>query len=139
MTSEGEVRKCCEPSRRRAVQPRFFEESSLSMALAQLYETLGGKVAMAGKPHAPIYDLCVIEAERLAGGPVDRSRILCIGDGVATDVKGANTQGLDVLFVAGGIHGAETIGPDGLNAEAVGRLLAQEGAEARWAMAALGW
>ena len=108
-------------------------------ALAQLYETLGGKVAMAGKPHAPIYDLCVIEAERLAGGPVDRSRILCIGDGVATDVKGANARGLDVLFVAGGIHGAETIGPDGLNAEAVGRLLAQEGAEARWAMAALGW
>ena len=108
-------------------------------ALAQLYETLGGKVAMAGKPHAPIYDLCVAEAERLTGAPVDRARILCIGDGVATDIKGANAQALDVMFVAGGIHGAETIGPDGLNAEAVGQLLAQEGAEARWAMAALSW
>lgn len=108
-------------------------------ALAQLYETLGGKVAMAGKPHAPIYDLCVAEAERLTGAPVDRSRILCIGDGVATDVKGANAQGLDVLFVAGGIHGAETIGPAGLNADAVGELLSQEGAQARWATAALSW
>lgn len=108
-------------------------------ALAQLYETLGGKVAMAGKPHAPIYDLCVGEAERLTGAPVDRARILCIGDGVATDIKGANAQALDVMFVAGGIHGAETIGPAGLNAEAVGQLLAQEGAEARWAMAALSW
>ncbi len=108
-------------------------------ALAQLYETLGGKVAMAGKPHAPIYDLCVAEAERLTGAPVPRERMLCIGDGVATDVKGANAQGLDVMFVAGGIHGAETVGPDGLDVAAAAALLAKEGAHARWAMAALSW
>lgn len=108
-------------------------------ALAQLYETLGGKVVMAGKPHAPIYDLCVAEAERLTGAPVPRERMLCIGDGVATDVKGANAQGLDVMFVAGGIHGAETVGPDGLDVAAAAALLAKEGAHARWAMAALSW
>lgn len=108
-------------------------------ALAQLYETLGGKVVMAGKPHSPIYDLCVAEAERLTGGPVDRTRLLCIGDGVATDVKGANAQNLDVMFVAGGIHGAETITEEGLDAAAVEALLRQEGAEARWAMASLSW
>ena len=108
-------------------------------ALAQLYETLGGKVVMAGKPHAPIYDLCVAEAERLSGGPVARSRMLCIGDGVATDVKGANAQGLDVLFIAAGIHGAETITPEGLDAAAVEALLRQEGAQARFAMADLAW
>jgi len=108
-------------------------------ALAQLYETLGGKVVMAGKPHAPIYDLCVVEAERLTGGPVARSRMLCIGDGVATDVKGANAQGLDVLFIAAGIHGAETITPEGLDAAAVDALLRKEGVHARWAMADLAW
>jgi HAD superfamily hydrolase (TIGR01459 family) len=108
-------------------------------ALAQLYETLGGKVVMAGKPHAPIYDLCVAEAERLTGGPVARSRMLCIGDGVATDVKGANAQGLDVLFIAAGIHGAETITPEGLDAAAVDALLRKEGVHARWAMADLAW
>lgn len=108
-------------------------------ALAQLYETLGGKVVMAGKPHAPIYELCVAEAERLSGGPVERSRMLCIGDGVATDVKGANAQGLDVLFIAAGIHGGETITPEGLDAAAVESLLRQEGAQARWAMADLAW
>lgn len=108
-------------------------------ALAQLYETLGGKVVMAGKPHAPIYELCVAEAERLTGGPVVRSRMLCIGDGVATDVKGANAQGLDVLFIAAGIHGGETITPEGLDAAAVESLLRQEGAQARWAMADLTW
>jgi len=108
-------------------------------ALAQLYESLGGKVVMAGKPHAPIYALCVAEAERLTGGPVSRSRMLCIGDGVATDVKGANAQGLDVLFIAAGIHGGETITPEGLDAAAVASLLRQEGAQARWAMADLTW
>ncbi|MDO8901188.1 MAG: TIGR01459 family HAD-type hydrolase [Phenylobacterium sp.] len=108
-------------------------------ALAQLYETLGGKVVMAGKPHAPIYDLCVAEAARLTGRPVDRARLLCIGDGVATDVKGANAQGLDVLFIAAGIHGAETITPEGLDAAAVEALLRQAGAQARWAMADLAW
>lgn len=108
-------------------------------ALAQLYETLGGRVVMAGKPHAPIYDLCVAEAERLSGGPVARSRMLCIGDGVATDVKGANAQGLDVLFIAAGIHGVETITPEGLDAAAVEALLRKEGAHARFAMADLAW
>ena len=108
-------------------------------ALAERYAGLGGRVIMAGKPHAPIYDLCLAEAERLTGGAVTRARVLCIGDGVATDVRGANAQDLDVLFVAGGIHGAETIGPDGLDAAAVGCLLAGEGAHAAYAMAALSW
>lgn len=108
-------------------------------ALAQLYAAMGGEVIMAGKPHAPIYGLSVGEAEAILGHDVDRSRVLCIGDGVATDVKGANDQGLDVLFVASGIHGAETIGPDGLDARAVEDLLAKDGARATWAIADLVW
>lgn len=108
-------------------------------ALAQLYEAMGGEVIMAGKPHAPIYALSIGEAEAILGHPVDRSRVLCIGDGVATDVKGANAQGLDVLFVASGIHGAETIGPDGLDAKAVETLLAKDGAQATYAIADLVW
>jgi len=108
-------------------------------ALAQLYAAMGGEVIMAGKPHAPIYGLSVGEAEAILGHDVDRSRVLCIGDGVATDVKGANSQGLDVLFVASGIHGAETIGPDGLDARAVETLLAKDGARATWAIADLVW
>lgn len=108
-------------------------------ALAELYVQMGGQVAMAGKPHAPIYDLCLAEAQVILGEPVDRSRVLCIGDAVATDAKGANDQGLDVLFVASGIHGAETIGPEGLDAQAVEKLLAKDGASATWAIADLAW
>ncbi len=108
-------------------------------ALAQLYAEMGGEVIMAGKPHAPIYQLCLAEAEVILGRSLDRSRVLCIGDAVVTDARGANDQGLDVLFVASGIHGAETIGADGLDPAAVERLLAKDGAKATWAIADLAW
>jgi HAD superfamily hydrolase (TIGR01459 family) len=108
-------------------------------ALAQLYAELGGQVVMAGKPYAPIYDLCLAEAQLMLGRPLDRSRVLCIGDAVVTDAKGANDQGLDMLFVASGIHGAETVGPEGLDPLAVERLLAKDGARATFAIADLAW
>ncbi|AYV46696.1 TIGR01459 family HAD-type hydrolase [Caulobacter flavus] len=109
-------------------------------ALADLYEELGGQVVMAGKPYAAIYDLALAEAERLKGGPVDRSRVLCIGDGVITDVLGAENQKLACLFVAKGIHGDKALGPDGLLApEGVAKLLAAESVGAAHAIADLVW
>jgi HAD superfamily hydrolase (TIGR01459 family) len=109
-------------------------------ALAQLYESLGGKVTMAGKPYPAIYEICLADAARRLGARLNRSRVLCIGDGLPTDIRGANARNLDVLFIASGIHGGETIGPDGrLNAAAVADLLRQDGLSATWAMADLVW
>jgi HAD superfamily hydrolase (TIGR01459 family) len=108
-------------------------------ALAQLYESLGGEVLMAGKPYPIIYDLSLMRAADGLGRPADPARVLCIGDGLPTDIRGANARGLDVLFVASGIHGAETIGPEGLNAAAVSDLLRQAGATATYAIADLVW
>lgn len=108
-------------------------------ALAQLYESLGGRVTMAGKPYPPIYEMALAEAQAHLGRPVDRSRVLCVGDGLPTDVRGANARGLDVLFVASGIHGAETIGLDGLKLDVVEDLLRQEGLTATWAIADMAW
>jgi len=108
-------------------------------ALAQLYETLGGKVFMAGKPHSAIYDLALAQAETALGNPVDPSRVLCIGDGLPTDVRGANAHDLDVLFIASGIHGGETIGAAGLDTAAVAGLLQANGLSATWTMADLVW
>lgn len=108
-------------------------------ALAQLYENLGGRVTMAGKPFKPIYDLALAEAGEQLGRPVDRARVLCVGDGLPTDVRGANAWGLDVLFVANGIHGVETLGPEGLKLDAVSDLLRQEALQANWAIADLVW
>ncbi|MFD1882554.1 TIGR01459 family HAD-type hydrolase [Paracoccus pacificus] len=67
-------------------------------ALAQLYAEMGGRVALFGKPHAPIYDLA---RKRL--GVDNSNRTLAIGDGIATDVLGAAEQGIDALFVTGGL------------------------------------
>ena len=108
-------------------------------ALAQLYVAMGGRVVMAGKPHAPIYQMALHEAEVALGHPVDPARVLCVGDGLPTDIRGANARGLDVLFVANGIHGAEAVGPAGLNAAVVDDLLRQEGLSATWAMADMVW
>ena len=109
-------------------------------ALAELYETLGGTAIMAGKPYAPIYAASLAKAAELAGAPTPAGRVLAIGDGVGTDVAGANAQGLDVLFIAAGIHGAEARGPDGrLDDAAVERLLAAAGAHAAYAMSDLAW
>lgn len=109
-------------------------------SLADLYEELGGRVTMAGKPYGPIYTLALAEAERLLGRPVDRSRVLCIGDGVVTDVLGANAQALDCLFIAQGIHGDAARGSDGaLEPERAAELLKAEKAHARYAALELRW
>jgi HAD superfamily hydrolase (TIGR01459 family) len=108
-------------------------------ALAQLYESLGGRVTMAGKPYPAIYDLSLAKAAEALGQPLDPRKVLCIGDGLPTDIRGANARGLDVLFVASGIHGGETIGPDGLNLPAVEDLLRQDGLSATYAIADLVW
>ena len=95
---------------------------------------------MAGKPYAPIYHLAVAEAAALLGRPVDRARILCVGDGVATDVRGAADQGLDCLFIAAGIHGHEAVDAAGrLDPARAAALLAREGGVARFVAADLSW
>ncbi|MCF6199413.1 MAG: TIGR01459 family HAD-type hydrolase [Hyphomicrobiaceae bacterium] len=73
-------------------------------AIAALYEELGGKVAYAGKPYRPIYDLAMAKIDELAGRPIPAHRILAIGDGINTDIKGAVDVGIDALFIPSGVH-----------------------------------
>jgi ribonucleotide monophosphatase NagD (HAD superfamily) len=74
--------------------------------LAELYAARGGKVLMAGKPYAPIYDLAMAEASRLTGRAVKPAQVLAIGDGPETDIRGAADYGLDALLVAEGVTDA---------------------------------
>ncbi|WP_408913912.1 TIGR01459 family HAD-type hydrolase [Brucella pseudogrignonensis] len=76
-------------------------------ALARDYGQLGGRTVIAGKPHRPIYEAAAKAVEEIRGAPVEKSRILGIGDGVLTDVKGAADYGLDVLYISGGVHAAD--------------------------------
>ena len=39
-------------------------------------------------------------------GKPPRGRVLCVGDGVLTDIAGAVGAGLDCALIPGGIHGA---------------------------------
>lgn len=78
-------------------------------ALARDYEAMGGRALYFGKPHPPIYDMA---RRRLAALTTSRDpQILCIGDGINTDIQGGMGEGLDTLFVTGGIA-AEEFGPD---------------------------
>ena len=75
-------------------------------ALAAEYSEMGGESLYFGKPHPPIYDLA---RRRLAQiRDVEDDRILCVGDGIATDMAGALGEGLDGLFVTGGLALTET-------------------------------
>jgi HAD superfamily hydrolase (TIGR01459 family) len=76
-------------------------------AIAALYETLGGEVYYAGKPHRPVYEAAVALAEARRDGPLEPGRILAVGDAMHTDIAGAAGFGIDSLFIARGIHAAE--------------------------------
>lgn len=104
-------------------------------ALAEIYERLGGDVVYGGKPHAPIYEIAFAAIEEAVGSAVDRSRILAIGDGIATDIAGADRNGFDSLFIAGaaGVHQGETDGAS------VAAALDRAGVRARFFSAGLAW
>ncbi len=73
--------------------------------VAAAYEALGGVVSYAGKPHAPVYAMAeAIIAELRGGRAVGRERLLAIGDGVKTDIKGASDAGIRSVYIASGVH-----------------------------------
>ncbi len=76
-------------------------------ALAAIYTEMGGETRYAGKPHNPIYEAALAKAQDIRGAAIDPRRIIAIGDGMPTDVKGAVNAGLDLLFIAGGIHATD--------------------------------
>ena len=77
-------------------------------ALAQAYEAVGGAVIYYGKPHLAVYESALAQLAALLGHKPTRP--LAVGDGLLTDIKGANAAGLEALFIADGVHGEE-IGP----------------------------
>ncbi len=76
-------------------------------AVAAFYTALGGETRIAGKPHKPIYEATLASARDARGTDIDKTRVLAIGDGMPTDVKGAVDAGLDLLYISGGIHAAD--------------------------------
>lgn len=76
-------------------------------AVAQAYSEMGGTSLYFGKPHAPIYDLARRRLSAIRSNIPD-DRILAIGDGITTDIQGAIAEGIDSLFITGGLAAKET-------------------------------
>ncbi len=75
-------------------------------SIAQLFESLGGKVIYFGKPHEEIYNMCFNRKEK----------VLAIGDNLRTDIKGANNLNIDSIFITEGVHRKEYIDKQDFNA-----------------------
>jgi HAD superfamily hydrolase (TIGR01459 family) len=103
-------------------------------ALAQAYEAIGGRVVYYGKPHLPVYESALATLTTLLGRAPRRP--LAVGDGLLTDIKGANAAGLEALFIADGVHGEE-IGP--YSAQHLSDLFGRFGAAAGSATRKLAW
>lgn len=73
-------------------------------ALAEAFGHMNGKVLYAGKPYAPIYNEASAQLKQLSGKPIAKSRILCIGDGLYTDIAGAENNGFASVYIASGLH-----------------------------------
>lgn len=70
--------------------------------LGTLYTHSEGQVYWHGKPITSFFKKALALI-----GDIDRSRVLMIGDGIETDVRGANKAGIDSLFLASGMFGSE--------------------------------
>ncbi|MBL4918924.1 TIGR01459 family HAD-type hydrolase [Szabonella alba] len=105
-----------------------FGETRLLCAgsLAKFYEELGGEALYFGKPHPPVYDLARRRLAAIDGTLTDRD-ILCVGDGIGTDILGGEMEGLDTLFLTEGLQ-AGNFGPaERLDAERLEAFLTAEG------------
>ncbi len=105
-------------------------------AVAGAYEALGGSVAYAGKPHLPIYDRAFAVLAELRGQQVARARIIAIGDGVNTDIKGAHAAGVRSIYVSSAVNLGQG---RGLDPTALAELFSGREERPVAAMTALAW
>ncbi|MEZ5930755.1 MAG: TIGR01459 family HAD-type hydrolase [Alphaproteobacteria bacterium] len=104
--------------------------------VARRYEEMGGTAIYVGKPHRPVYELCL---KHLAGLP--RDGILGIGDSLQHDIAGGNGVGIDTMLLTHGVHhdafdGAED---DAALQAALDRLEQTYATRPRWVLPSFIW
>ena len=67
-------------------------------SIAMVFEKMGGKVIYFGKPYPEVYNQSIENKNK---------KVLCIGDNLNTDIKGANLLNYDSLLICDGIHKKE--------------------------------
>ena len=79
---------------------RGEEREYCAGSVAKSFEEIKGEVIFFGKPHPPVYNLST---------NIINKKVLCIGDNLNTDIKGANIQNFDSLLITNGIHKKEIL------------------------------
>ena len=67
-------------------------------SVAMVFEKMGGDVIYFGKPYAEVYNQSIDNKNK---------KVLCIGDNLSTDIKGANLLNYESLLISNGVHKKE--------------------------------
>ena len=67
--------------------------------IAKIFEKLGGEIKYFGKPYPDVY--------AKSFNNLKDKKVICIGDNLNTDIRGANMQNFDSLLINNGIHKRE--------------------------------
>ncbi len=104
--------------------------------VARHYEKLGGRAIFVGKPHRPVYELCL---EKLRGIPKDE--IVGIGDSLEHDIAGGNGIGIDTALLMQGVHREDFAGAGDEPGKQVvlDRLSESYDARPRWVLENFTW
>lgn len=126
---------CANPD---SVVHRGEDEIPCAGLLAHAYEEMGGEVAYFGKPYPAIYDEALALIDDIRGAPVERSRVVALGDGLGTDIKGARDARIRSVFVTSGIHRDAVHGDHSLD-QALQSLFEEAGFRPDWVIERLVW
>lgn len=73
-------------------------EMNCAGLIGKTYEDMGCKVEYFGKPYSYVYKITCNLLNN-----VEKNNIIAIGDGIDTDIKGANINNIDSLLLTGGL------------------------------------
>lgn len=74
---------------------RGDERELCAGTIAKLFEEIGGSVNYFGKPYPLVYNKAF---------NIKNEKVLCVGDNLNTDIRGANNQNYSSLLIKNGIH-----------------------------------
>ncbi len=132
--AEGLPLICANPDK--VVVRQSGERLLCAGVIAEEYEARGGAVEYFGKPYGVVYQHCLAFLDGAA-----EAKIVAVGDGLETDIAGAQQAGIHAVLCTGGILAAELgITPgEQPSEEAVTRVCEAAGVTPDAAITALRW
>ena len=117
----GKIMICTNPD---LIVDRGEKREFCAGSVAKIFEDLGGRVEYFGKPYPKVYK---------QAANIENKKVLCIGDNLNTDIKGANNQSFDCLLVTNGIH------KDEIKNDSLEKIIKKYNAEVQFTQSKLKW